>query len=214
MTRTHLASSVFLACAMSLSTAALAQEPSFPCTKARGTVEEAICSVPTLAALDRKLDEVYKAATAKAKGAPATQLREEQRGWVKGRNDCWKANGQETWITASWTVATVNDCVEAQMRLRTSELQALWQLTPPKTTSYVCQGQPANEVVVSTFDTDPATIRLERGDRAITLWRVGTASEGRYEGRNVTLVHQDNAVNVTWLDTNSGLTEALVCAPR
>lgn len=33
-------------------------------------------------------DEVYRAATAKASGKLATQLRAEQRGWVKGRNDC------------------------------------------------------------------------------------------------------------------------------
>lgn len=35
------------------------------------------------------------ALAAAAKEPLATHLREEQRGWIKRRNDCWKANGQD-----------------------------------------------------------------------------------------------------------------------
>ncbi|MGE5666326.1 MAG: MliC family protein, partial [Betaproteobacteria bacterium] len=149
-----------------------------------------------------------------AQGNLATRLREDQRGWVKGRNDCWKANGHETWITATWTVNTIKACVEAQYRLRTSELQAVWRLLPPKTVFYACQNDPANEVVANFFDTDPPTIRLERGDRTKTLWRVGGAAAGKYEGQNVSLVHQGNELKVSWLDTNTGKTEELQCTAR
>jgi uncharacterized protein YecT (DUF1311 family) len=205
---------VFLACVAGLPVMALAQGPTFNCAKAQGEVEKLICSDASLAALDRKLDSVYKAASAKAKGKLATQLREEQRGWVKGRNDCWKANGRETWITATWTVNTVKGCVEAQYRLRTSELQAVWQLLPPNTVSFACQNNPANEVVASFFATDPTTIRLERGDRTKTLWRVGPADAGKYEGQNVGLVQQGSEVKVSWLDTNTGKTDELQCKAR
>ncbi len=63
---------------------ALAQGPTFDCAKAQGQVQKLICSDVSLAALDRKLDEVNKAASAKAQGKLLTQLRTEQRGWVKG----------------------------------------------------------------------------------------------------------------------------------
>lgn len=214
MKREFPCSAAFLACALGLPLTALAEGPTFNCAKAQGEVEKLICSDASLAALDRRLDEVYKAATAKAKGKLATQLRAEQRGWVKGRNDCWKANGQETWITATWTVNTVKGCVDAQHRLRTSEMQSVWRLLPPKTVSFACQKNPANEVVANFFETDPATIRLERGDRTVTLWRIGAASDGKYEGQNVSLVHQGNELKVSWLDTNSGKTEELQCSAR
>jgi uncharacterized protein len=209
-------SGVVLAFAITLPLATRAEGPTFNCAKAQGEVEELICSDASLAALDRQLELVYKAASAKAKGNGklATRLREDQRGWVKGRNDCWKANGQQTWITATWTVDTVKGCVDAQYRLRTSELQSVWRLVPPKTVSFACQDNPANEVVANFFETDPATIRLERGDRTATLWRVGAASAGTYEGQNVSAMHQGGALKVNWLDTNTGKTEELQCKAR
>lgn len=214
MKRTLLLVLTFFASAAGFPDVGLAQGPTFDCAKAKGEVEGLICSDVELAALDRKLDEVYKAATAKAAGKLGTQLRAEQRGWVKGRNDCWKANGQQTWITATWTVDTVKGCIAAQSRLRISELQSVWRLVPPKTVFYVCQNNPANEVVVSFFETDPATIRLERGDRTVTMWLVGAASTGTYEGRNVNLLHKGNEVKVNWLNTDTGKTDELQCKAR
>lgn len=203
-----------VACAVALPAAALVEGPAFACAKAQSEVEKLICSDASLAALDRKLDEAYQVASAKAKGKPAAQLRAEQRGWVKGRNDSWKANGQETWITATWTVKTVQACVDAQYRLRISELQSVWKLVPPRIVSYACQNNPANEVVAHFFDTDPATIRLERGDSTQTLWRVGAANAGHYEGQNVGVVRQGTDLKVSWLDTNTGKTDELLCKPR
>ena len=194
--------------------ALLAQGPTFDCAKAQGEVEQLVCSDPALAALDRKLDQVYKAAAAKATGKLAARLRAEQRGWVKGRNECWKAKGIETWLTATWTINTVQGCVDAQYRLRTSELQAVWRMVPPKTVAYACQNNPANEVVANFFATDPATIRLERGDRTVTMWRVGAASGGKYEGQNASLVHKGSEVTVRWLNTGTGETDELDCQAR
>jgi uncharacterized protein len=207
-------SGALLALVTSLPAAAHAEGPTFNCAKAQGEVEKLICSDGSLAALDRKLGSVYKAAAAKAQGNLATRLREDQRGWVKGRNDCWKANGRETWITATWTVSTVQGCVDAQYRLRTSELQSVWRLVPPKTVAYSCRNNPANEVVANFFDTDPATIRLERGDRTKTLWRVGNAAAGTYEGQNVSLQQRGNEIQIGWLDTDTGKTEDLRCTAR
>ncbi len=206
----RLAVTLCLGCA---SLAASAQGPSFDCTKAKGQVERQICADPALAALDRQLDAVYKAATAKATGQLGAALRTAQRSWVKGRNDCWKAT-QQTWITANWTVDTVPDCIDAQYRLRTAELQAVWQLLPPRTVRYACQNNPANEVIANFFASNPATLRLERGDRARTLWQVGPAAAGNYDGQNVGLQMQGDTVRVTWLDTATGKTDTLDCQAR
>ena len=73
---------VFVATAVGFPAVLLAQGPTFDCAKAQGEVEKLICGDASLAALDRKLDGVYKAASAKAKGTLATRLREDQRGWV------------------------------------------------------------------------------------------------------------------------------------
>lgn len=187
--------------------------PTFDCSKATGEVETLICKDAALAALDQRLAETYRAAQAKASDELAKALRVEQRGWISGRNDCWKAS-EQTWVTATWTVASVRDCVDAQYRLRISELQALWQLLPPKTIFYGCNGNPADEVVANYFASDPPTIRLERGDRTATLWRVVQGADGLYEGANVSVVRQGDGLKVEWLDTNSGTTESLQCAAR
>jgi hypothetical protein len=84
-------------------------------------------------------------------------------------------------------------------------------LVEPKTVNYVCQNNPANVIVADFFETDPATIRLERGDRSVTMWSVGAARNGNYEGQNVSLVHKGNDVNVEWLSMNSGETDVLQC---
>lgn len=189
------------------------QPPTFDCAKATGQVQKLICSDAGLAARDRELDAAFKAASARAQGQTARDLRASQRGWIKGRDECWKATST-TWITASWTVNTVKDCVEAQYRLRTSELQAVWRLQPPRTVAYACQNNPANEVIANFFATDPATIRLERGDRTVTLWRVGEDRLGRFEGRNVALTQAADALEISWLNTDSGQTEQLRCTAR
>jgi hypothetical protein len=91
-------------------------------------------------------------------------LRTEQRGRVKGRNDCWKAKDSSTFFTASWQVTGVRACVEGSYGIRISELQATWRLAPSRGPIFLaCQGNPADEVVATLFETDPPAARLERG---------------------------------------------------
>ena len=111
-----------------------AKGPTFDCAKATGAVENLICDDEGLAALDRKLDDVYKAAVAKAKNGLPQTLRAEQRGWVKGRDECWKAKGKENpvFLTESWKATSVSECVQGEYRLRISELQVRWQPRSPR----------------------------------------------------------------------------------
>jgi uncharacterized protein len=172
--------------------------PAFDCSKAQGEVEQLICKDEGLAALDRKLDEAYKAALAKARDDVPQWLRTEQRGWIKGRNECWKAGqGDPVFLTASWQAAGMRECVEGNYKIRTSELQALMRLVPPKgPVFFACDDR--SQVVATFFETDPPTARLERGDQTVTAWLVPTGSGSRYEGQNVEFWTKSQEATVSW----------------
>jgi uncharacterized protein len=72
-----------------------------------------ICADPGLAALDVELARLYRAVSAQTTGEKLKALRTYQRGWIKGRNDCWKA-----------VVVGVRACVEASYRDRIRELRS------------------------------------------------------------------------------------------
>jgi uncharacterized protein len=153
---------------------AAAATPSFDCSDARSTAEEAVCANDALAALDRRLAVVWREALAAARGVADAEtavprLRAEQRGWIKGRDDCWKAT---TGLQA---------CVAALYRDRIAELQAAWMLVavaPP--VFYRCDGDV--EIVVTAMASDTPTARLERGDDTVVAWRRPAANGVRYQG--------------------------------
>jgi uncharacterized protein len=178
-----------------------AQGPSFDCSKAGSEVEKLICADQGLADLDRKLDAVYKAALAKARDDVPQWLRTEQRGWVKGRNECWKAKGPDNpvYLTESWIATDVRGCVEAQYQLRTAELQVLLQLVPAQEPLFfTCNDDTAAGIVAQFFETDPPAARFERGDRTVIGYRVRTASGAKYEGQNLSFWNKGNEAMVTW----------------
>lgn len=179
--------------------AAQAKGPAFDCSKAQGEVEQLICKDEGLAALDRKLDEVYKAALAKARDDVPQLLRTEQRGWIGGRNECWKAK-DGTYLTASWQARNVRECVEGNYRIRISELQAQMRLVPPKGPVFYACDDAFGEVVATFFETDPPTARLERGDKTVTVWLVPAGSGSKYEGQNVEFWTKGKEATVTWRD--------------
>jgi len=171
----------------SASGAALAATPSFDCGKAdTGSIEEMICKDGPRAALDRKLTAVYAAATKKATNEHPPVLKAEQRGWIKGRNECWKSDDKRR-------------CVEESYTLRIAELQAKYRLvsfTGP--VFYVCDGQPANEVVATFFQTEPPSAIAERGDQTSWMVQQPAASGAKYQGRNETLWEHQGEALITW----------------
>ncbi|MEX0338837.1 MAG: MliC family protein [Arenibacterium sp.] len=149
--------------------------PSFDCAKAVGSVETLICSDEALAGLDQRLAMRFKEALSAiralqsgAKEAEA-ELRAYQRGWIGGRNDCYKASDQRA-------------CVEAAYLIRENELVTQWMLVPPVATEFwTCSGSPANELVVMRFDTELPSLRLEYGDSIASASQTPVASGVRYE---------------------------------
>ena len=80
---------------------ARAADPSFDCAKAEHEIETLICADDRLAALDREIARLYALALEgpHMTADRATRLKAYQRGWIKGRNDCWKADDKAACAT-------------------------------------------------------------------------------------------------------------------
>lgn len=92
-----------------------ANQPSFDCSKVeKNSSEGLICSSNELMTLDRELSAVYKQALTKA--SKEDMLKAYQRGWIKGRNDCWKAEDEKK-------------CMEDQYTIRIKELKEKYHLS-------------------------------------------------------------------------------------
>ncbi|MCQ2003682.1 MliC family protein [Rhizobium sp. NRK18] len=155
--------------------AANAASPSFDCTKASHEIETLICGDGGLAALDRKLQDTFRKAVDVVQkmpnhGSALSEMKAYQRGWIKGRDDCWKADDKR-------------QCTMDAYRNRIAELQARYVLIKGHApVFYTCNGNPADEVVATFFDTDPQSVRLERGDTTEIALQAISASGARYEG--------------------------------
>ncbi len=149
--------------------------PAFDCGKAASQIEELVCQDPDLAALDRLINTRFEAAVASVRkletGAEEAEnsLRAYQRGWIKGRNDCWKADDPRA-------------CTELEYQRREGELVARHMLEKPTGTArWQCGGNPANEVYTFFFDTELPSVRIEYGDTVDTGSLTPSASGAKYE---------------------------------
>ncbi len=82
-------------------------KPSFACSSASHPDEEAICSDPGLAALDRQMADAYTSAMSRADGTNSTNLRQIQRNWLQQRSECLSDRG----------------CIRAAYQARISQLR-------------------------------------------------------------------------------------------
>jgi len=166
---------------------ALAAGPSFDCSKVqKGSIEELICKDEGLSELDRKMTTVYAEATKKAINEHPPVLKAEQRGWIKGRNDCWKS-------------ADKQKCIDQSYRRRIAELQARYRLVPAKGPFwYSCDGDPRNEVVVTFFKTDLPTLEAERGDQVSLMYLEPSGSGSKYQGRNESFWEHQGEATIVW----------------
>ncbi|MDA1379885.1 hypothetical protein PCI56_08560 [Plesiomonas shigelloides subsp. oncorhynchi] len=76
-----------------------------------------------------------------AKGTDSAWLKATQRGWIKGRNECWKSSDLPA-------------CTRQNYQLRIAELQVKYQLSQPLApVVYSCKGRP--DPVTVTFIMKP-----------------------------------------------------------
>ncbi|WP_095497525.1 lysozyme inhibitor LprI family protein [Paraferrimonas haliotis] len=164
---------------------AKSQGPSFDCSQVSADSTEAmVCQSDRLSQLDRDLAKAYQQALSKAANERSL-LKAEQRGWVKGRNECWKATNEA-------------DCVALSYQTRLSELQARYQLVSVQgPLFYQCNTDVRNELVVRYFDSDIPTAIIERGDQMKLLYKNADSSKG-YVGQDAQLIQNDRSLQLVW----------------
>jgi uncharacterized protein len=170
-----------------LAQSASAAPPSFDCKKIEaGSIAAMICDDEKLSALDRQLAEVFAQAKAKATNEHPPTLKAEQRGWIKGRDDCWKSEDKRR-------------CVEENYRYRIVELQARYRLVPIiANVTYACDNNPKNQVIAIYFKTEPATLIAEYGDSVSFMTQQPAASGAKYLGRNESLWEHQGEATIVW----------------
>ncbi len=165
----------------------VASGPAFNCDgDALSAAEKRVCSDVELASLDRQLSQVYQQALEATDRHDRPTLKAEQRGWIKGRDECWKSRDSA-------------QCVDSAYRLRIAALQAQYRLVAySEAVRFVCNDNPADEFVVTFFQTEPETAILERGDRVSLMYRQPAASGARYQGRNESFWEHQGEARIRW----------------
>ncbi|MGF1685098.1 lysozyme inhibitor LprI family protein [Photobacterium japonica] len=169
----------------------VAVTPTFDCKKAQGEVENLICQQADLATLDQQMATVYAEAMKRLPKDDLATQKAMQRGWIKGRNECWKAND-------------VKACTQSAYKTRIVELQVMsGQLDVPAPVTLRCvktdaanasdTSQPMTAVFYN--QTDPASLVLTSVDSQWLLLGTRTGSGIRYVGQNV--MYEEHQGNVT-----------------
>ncbi|MFM5194199.1 MliC family protein [Aeromonas media] len=170
---------------------ASAATPSFDCTKAHSAAEQLVCQDAGLAALDNELAALYPKAMSQLSAEQQKTEKEMQRGWIKGRNECWKESDSR-------------QCVEDSYQLRITELQIKGgQLRVPSPVDYQCDGG----IRLSTYfyneaKRPAAVINLSEGAQQsqVLAFEAPSASGARYEGQNLTLLTKGNEARLERYD--------------
>ncbi len=173
-----------------------ASGPSFDCAKASNDSEKMVCSDPALAALDRQLEALYAKRMAATAGADHDALQATQRGWVKGRDECWKAEDTQR-------------CVREAYQTRLVELQINGgEAGASKAVAFDCEGD--SQPFTATFynDIEPRAAVLALGnDQAIAIAQPA-ASGSKYGREGVEFWEHQGEATVDFYGTRLSCTPA------
>ena len=171
--------------------------PSFDCAKAVGQVQQLVCKDAALAALDRKLAGAFAKAMKAWPPDIAAEQRAIQRGWIKGRDDCWKSSDVRT-------------CVDLEYKTRIVQLQIKsGQLMAPTPVEFACNGTENKPVTASFYkDTDPQSVVLTVGDDQVVAFIAPAASGARYAAQGVEFWEHQGTASISWFDTKLSCTPA------
>jgi uncharacterized protein len=161
--------------------------PSFDCASATGQVEPLICKDAGLAALDRRLADVYAAAGKRWPLEVTARQRAIQRGWISGRDDCWKSDD-------------VRACVEHAYHSRIIELQITsGLLAAPTPVGYMCEGGEDQSLFAAFYhDTDPPSAVITYNDDQVIALAAPGESGARYTGPNMEFWEEQGEATVNW----------------
>lgn len=172
-----------------------AAKPSFSCAKADTDAMAAICTDGALAELDVELARLYNLAIdgPHMRADRRAELVAEQRGWIKGRDDCWKSR------------LSLQDCVAYSYASRIHELRTLYfdsRQEQGRSTGpfpYICEGLDA--IVSAAFvNTGEPMVSLLWLQNALVLPLVSSRSGSKYAADHWRTVDQGepNRPTVFW----------------
>ena len=150
--------------------------PSFSCAKATGQAQQLVCKDAELAQLDRELARLYALASSGPEAKRHPELKAMQRGWIKGRDDCWKSEDARR-------------CVRDAYALRIAELRALPDARRQEAKGLAIGPMPLRcptvegEVVVTFVNSDPGAVVLRSAQGSVVLDHLVSASGARYGGK-------------------------------
>jgi len=163
-----------------------AASPSFSCKKAANPVQRMICNDDALAALDRKLADVY--GTAAKTPSQHEDLNLRQRNWVKTRDGCWQD-------------PNFHDCIEHAYVYRIAELQTRYKLVPAREpVRYNCPGAKPDQLTVTFFSTDPPSAVLDSGDDSVVTLFSRAGGTPHYEIGQVSFRERGAEATLVWGD--------------
>jgi uncharacterized protein len=176
--------------AIVVATSAHTSEPAFDCAEAEGQVQQLVCSDNELAALDRQLAIAYQAAQETLPPDELPLAKARQRGWIKGRDDCWKADD-------------VSQCVVTAYQTRIVELQiATGQFSPSATVSLDCDSSIHMPFFAAFYnDTSPPSVVLTRGTEQTIAFIARSGSGSRYTRTGVEYWEHQGQASINWFGT-------------
>ena len=166
--------------------------PSFDCETATRAVETMVCEDRELAELDVKLAGVFESALKKIAAMPNTapqirHMKAYQLRWSRERNECSKSKD-------------ARDCTLESYRYRIADLQARFFLADSKSPAvYLCRNNPKSELIVTFIESDPATVRLDRGGKTAITFRDDGGDGKRFDNpQGVSFETEGDMALVTW----------------
>ena len=159
---------------------------SIDCTAASGGIDTVICADAGLAALDRKLVDVYAAASKAATSEQKNRLFAEQQSWLTERSRCTGAPDRVV-------------CARDQYTRRIADLQAQFKLVASRGPfRFVCDNDQANLLTAQYFQTEPPTARFFHDGRTVTAFAMPAASGARYDNANISYWEHQGEASVVW----------------
>lgn len=154
--------------------------PSFDCAKADGDTQKLICTTPELAAMDRELMRLYDLALTgpHVNAQRKKELQGTQRGWIKGRDDCWKADDKPACVRDQYAMR-IHELREGYADARADDAKGVSK----GPLALACNGQDFG-VSVTFVNTDPGAVWLAWKDQGVGLAHSVSASGALYEGQN------------------------------
>jgi len=150
--------------------APVAATPSFDCSKSPGGFEQLVCKDPSLAALELQLADTFAQALAKA--ADKATLQATERGWIKGRDECWKADDMPACVREAYIVRIVDLRIQHNL------------VVIPSAVEYRCDDN-SKPFTATFYNDEPRAAVLTWGsDQAIVPATV-SASGARYAARGI-----------------------------